>query len=266
MNTPFFSLIVPVYNIECYITECVESLIKQDIEDYEILLIDDGSTDGSPDLCDSFASIYSNIKVIHKKNKGLSSARNEGIIHARGKYILFVDGDDYITNNILGALKKEIILNKYPSLICLECCKFFENNSKKIMMNDGIDETINNLDEKKLKLYFSNLPKFPGSACTKSISREFIVNNSLYFIEGMLCEDLYWSIRLFTLIDKAIYFNTQYYFYRQGRIGSITNNSSIKKTMDILFTIELCDEIINSSTYKENKIMICNFMGYLLRF
>ena len=97
------SVIVPVYNTEAYLEKCVSSLLDQDLpkEDYEIILIDDGSTDSSGSLCDVFVSAHDNIRVIHQSNRGLSAARNEGIALARGKYIQFVDSDDYLNPNVL---------------------------------------------------------------------------------------------------------------------------------------------------------------------
>lgn len=89
------SIVVPVYNVECYLSECVESLLNQDFNEYEILLIDDGSTDSSPEICDSYSRSYDNIHTYHKENGGLSSARNYGLDKANGDWVVFVDSDDY---------------------------------------------------------------------------------------------------------------------------------------------------------------------------
>ena len=89
-----FSIIVPVYNIENYITECIESIITQTYQNFELILVDDESTDKSGEICDMYAKMYSKIKVIHKKNGGLSSARNSGIDNSNGEYLMFIDGDD----------------------------------------------------------------------------------------------------------------------------------------------------------------------------
>ena len=102
------SVIVPVYNVEAFLTKCVDSLLAQDLpaSDYEIILVDDGSTDDSGALCDDFAAAYGNIFVIHQANRGLSGARNAGIPAAMGEYILFVDSDDFLEPNVLGGLVK----------------------------------------------------------------------------------------------------------------------------------------------------------------
>ena len=102
------SIIVPIYNVAPYLRKCVDSLLAQDISDYEIILVDDGSPDECPQICNQYAERYSNIKVIHQANAGLSAARNTGIAAATGDYIMFVDSDDYLQPNVLGALMEQV--------------------------------------------------------------------------------------------------------------------------------------------------------------
>lgn len=101
---PYFSLILPVYNVKAYLERCIHSILTQDFQDMEIILVDDGSTDGSSEICDRFASDYDYISVIHKENGGLSSARNVGMRAAKGKYIWFIDSDDWIEAEALKRL------------------------------------------------------------------------------------------------------------------------------------------------------------------
>ena len=101
-----YSIIVPVYNVENYINECIQSVLSQTMNDYEIILVDDGSLDECPAICDEWAKKESRIKVIHKKNGGLSSARNEGIRQSKGRYLLFLDSDDYwVDSNVLKKMR-----------------------------------------------------------------------------------------------------------------------------------------------------------------
>lgn len=102
------SIIVPIYNVAPYLRKCVDSLLAQDISDYEIILVDDGSPDECPQICDEYATTYSNIHVVHQENAGLSAARNSGIAIAQGEYIWFVDSDDYVEPNVLGILIEQI--------------------------------------------------------------------------------------------------------------------------------------------------------------
>ena len=98
------SIIVPIYNVAPYLRKCMDSLLAQDILDYEIILVDDGSPDECPRICDAYAEKHSNIHVIHQENAGLSAARNTGVAKAQGDYIWFVDSDDYVEPNVLGVL------------------------------------------------------------------------------------------------------------------------------------------------------------------
>ena len=98
------SVIVPVYKVEKYLKRCVNSILNQDFEDYEIILVDDGSPDGCPAICDEYAKLYAKISVIHKKNGGLSDARNIAVAQSKGEYIVFIDSDDYVDSNHLSSL------------------------------------------------------------------------------------------------------------------------------------------------------------------
>lgn len=151
---PLFSIIVPVYKIEKYLYDCIESVLKQTVQCFELILVDDGSPDGCPEICDFYASKNKSIKVIHKKNGGLVSARQAGINISTGKYILNVDGDDYIASNLLETL--ECIVKRYePDIVAYNFYK---------VLDDGklIGEGRNNLppglySEKELKDVYKKL-------------------------------------------------------------------------------------------------------------
>ena len=164
-----FSIIIPVYNVEKYLNECVDSVLNQKNVDYEIILVDDGSTDNSGQICDEYVKNHSNISVIHKQNGGASDARNIGIEEAEGDYILFIDSDDKIEKNSLSKINEVIINQKFPDIVMLEVYKYFDNNGTIISLSDGVNEDIDILKGKKLFEYLSNLPKYPASPCSKAI-------------------------------------------------------------------------------------------------
>jgi len=115
-STPIISIIVPVYNAEKYLRRCIDSIIAQTFTDWECLLVDDGSTDESPNICDEYATKDSRIKVFHKVNEGVSSARNIGIDNAKGRFVTFVDADDSIMHNYLCLIKEgdyDLLLSSY---------------------------------------------------------------------------------------------------------------------------------------------------------
>ena len=110
-KVPLFSIIIPIYNVEKYLVQCIESVLNQDYDDYELILVDDGSPDNCGEICDSYLNKNSNIRVIHKKNGGISDARNTGLKEAKGDYVIFIDSDDYICDNhFLLKLAKVIVI------------------------------------------------------------------------------------------------------------------------------------------------------------
>ena len=261
-----FSIIVPVYNVEKYLPECVESLLNQQNVEYEILFVDDGSTDNSGELCDSYAKEYEKIRVVHKQNGGLSEARNTGVKLAKNEYIIFVDSDDYIGKDSLWNIQNVILLNNRPDLIFLECMKVFDKTQKKVPLNDGVTKVVDIKRGDALREYIAHLPKFPASACSKAICRDFFGDNNLYFKKGILCEDLEWAVRLFLATRTAAYCSTPHYYYRQNRVGSISNSPNLKMAMDVLEIVEQLRQLENTQSNSSNGYMIRSIMEYLFRF
>ena len=116
---PLLSVIVPIYNVEKYLKQCIESVIKQQLDSYELILVDDGSTDSSKSICDNYSEKNANIKVFHKKNEGASSARNYGLKKASGKYVLFLDSDDWWNPQINLSMMLEYAVQHPNIAMCL---------------------------------------------------------------------------------------------------------------------------------------------------
>lgn len=254
------SFVIPVYNVEKYLSDCLESILNQDCRDYEILLVDDGSTDSSGNICEEYAGKYSNISVIHQKNGGLSEARNTGIKNAKGKYILFVDSDDYIGKGSL----KEIVsycdeLGKDIDVMFLEAYKVFPDYTVEPLGDGYVECKINGKSKQEVMQHLCSLPKYPGSACTKLVRRDLIIQNSIYFESGLLSEDLDWTIRLLKSAKKFGYCPVKYYFYRQCRFGSITNSVSKKNVSDLLYILEKWSDKNQTRPYQNE---INAFMAY----
>ena len=169
------SFVIPVYNVEKYLNECVDSVITQNFRDLEIILVDDGSPDGSGQICDQYAEKYGFVTVIHKTNGGLSDARNAGINAASGDYILFLDSDDYIANGSIAAIA-DYILKFSPDVVFLNAKKVFPDGRIVPIGDDYNAEKINGKDKKTVMKHLASLPKYPGSACTKAIRRQLIMD------------------------------------------------------------------------------------------
>lgn len=261
-----FSIIVPVYNVEKYLNECIDSILVQDYVDYDVILVDDGSTDMCPQICDFYAQKDDRVQVFHKKNGGLSDARNVGIDNAIGQYVLFVDSDDKIEYGALSSIAKTIKENNEPDVIFLEAIKFYSNGRIEPMGDGYQGQNINGKSHIDVLRFISTMPKYPGSACTKAIKRELLTKD-LKFVVGLISEDIEWTYRLFQSAKSYAYCSSQYYWYRKNREGSITFSVSEKKIESMLWTVEKwatkepknqIDEIINSFVAYQYLVMILN--------
>lgn len=241
------SCIVPIYNVENYVDKCIRSLIAQAYSLMEIILVDDGSTDSSGKICDQYAEKDSRIIVIHKKNGGLSSARNAGLDIAQGEYILFVDGDDCLAPNTIEYL---VDLQK-KSGYRLDLIQF---RYKEIMKDEEItldglqDEGIQFCTDKKEM--FENLYTIGGmaaSACTKMYCKRLFEN--LRFKEGIIHEDEYMITDILDRAENCLYVNRELYYYIM-RPGSIVKSSFIPKKMEVFIAIQYRKDYLKRVGYQ----------------
>jgi len=219
------SIVIPVYNVEEYIHECVVSVINQTYKNLEIILVDDGSPDNCPQICDEYAMKDNRVIVVHQKNGGLSAARNSGISKASGKYICFLDSDDYIKNTAIEKLLNTA-KNNNSDLVFFDANILFDEKKKK---HKKIHQYF--IREKKykpdagykllLKLYKENV-YFPPVQFN-FIKKDLIDNNKLKFLENILHEDELFTIELFINSKRAAHCHETLYTYRK-REGSITTN------------------------------------------
>lgn len=262
----YISVIVPVYNVADYLQECVESLEEQNIDhiSYEVLLIDDGSTDDSGKICDSLEKKYNNIKVFHKTNGGLSDARNYGLRKAEGKYILFVDSDDYIQKNILKKLIMACKQQKEPQCIFLQAQKVYDNRTT-VKYDIPMQEKIFKMQKEEIIHYIADRDMYPASAWSKMINRCFLIENKILFKKGQLSEDYEWTLNVLLNADTFGCFNENYYFYRQNREGSITKKISEKHILDLINIIENMENISYKIENKHISDDILKIAAYIYR-
>lgn len=232
MSEYMISFIVPVYNVEKYLDKCVRSVLNSGFnKNCELILVDDGSTDDSGMICDQYTD--DNIIVVHKQNGGLASARNAGMEHANGKYIAFVDSDDYIADksvsNILAALRE----NKGADILFMQGDKVFPNGKETSLGDDIKDEDLKGKTKKEVLKFLACGNKFSGSACTKVFKTAFLRRNGIQFPDdNRYGEDLIFVLKCIYQADEYGATNFPYYKYRQQRQGSITNTVSEKSYWD----------------------------------
>lgn len=221
------SIIVPVYNVEQYLKRCIDSLLCQDMptEEYEIILIDDGSTDNSSIIVDSYERTFGNIRAIHQSNQGLSGARNAGIIASRGLYLQFVDSDDYLEPNVLGGLlntirAKDLDVLRFNYQNVNENYQVFEPNKQSRPYTDYSNSVCSGRD------FLENKLGYACYACQFIIRRDLL--SDCFFREGIYYEDVEWTPRMLWRADRVSSTELVCYNYLI-RQGSITRRNDCER-------------------------------------
>jgi len=225
MNDKVISIIVPVYNVEAYLDECVQSIVNQTHKNIEVILVDDGSEDKSSSMCDEWAKKDSRIKVIHQDNQGLSMARNAGIDIARGYYIYFVDSDDYIDYELCSKMVQA--LEKTGSDIV--AVNYYQVDEEGALYAPVHKHPLGILSSHEA-LYHLIHDNLRTHAWSKMCKRELFTN--VRFPEGFYCEDVGTIYKLFAKANSICVLDDKLYYYRQ-RKGSIMNEWSNKTMFDL---------------------------------
>ena len=235
---PKVSIVVPIYNVEKYLAQCLESLVNQTFKDIEILAINDGSTDQSQRIVDEYVKKYDFVKSYVKENGGLSDARNFGMKKVTGKYIAFIDSDDLIEENAI-----ELMYNKAEKdeldIVISDMEEFYEDGRRNIKKE--IDTTINNIQ----KAYMIAMPGF----CNRLFRLEYFKKIKFEFIKGIYYEDLAIQPIVAVQTDKIGYIDKPLYKYRI-RAGSIMKQQ--KKTDKLLDIFKVFDYIENGMSKLDN--------------
>ncbi|MBO5676389.1 MAG: glycosyltransferase family 2 protein [Bacteroidaceae bacterium] len=207
MNSPKISVILPVYNTEKYLHHCIDSILAQTFTDFELLLIDDGSKDGSGKICDEYSAKDSRIRVFHKENGGVSSARNLGLRNAQGEWIIFIDSDDWISGSMLLDMYEKAISEKSDIVYC----------DLKTVFN-GHTETLHiaKYDSEKVNMLNNFIKSTFGTVVGMLAKRRLYESNQVRFPIGVkFCEDFYVAVRLMLFSEKICYIPAAYYCYNR---------------------------------------------------
>ncbi len=236
MEEPLVSVIVPIHNVEGYIQKCVGSILQQTYTNLEIILVDDGSTDTSGGLCDKVKLVDPRVRVIHKRNGGLSDARNAGIQASKGVYLAFVDGDDYIHNEFIKTLLSTAIKYNADISVC-SLYKVYADQSKTRKNKRQRLAVLNNVQAIQDIL-------LPSSLCevmtwNKLYRKNLFFENHIEFPVGKIHEDVFTTYKLFFFANKIVFVDKPLYFYIQ-RGSSIQGSGFSRKN---LVKLEACEDI-----------------------
>ena len=225
------SVIIPVYNVEKHLRECLNSVINQTYKNLEIILVENVSTDLSGDICDEYAEKDSRIKVIHKKIKGVSDARNEGLDIATGKYIMFLDADDYYEHNACERLCKEIEEKDadYVTANYMHITHDGERWDKPLFDVNVYDDFKLSIQDYKKSFFVMN-----SVIWNKIFRREFIESNKLRFVSGAIAEDAIFATFCYVHSDRGYYIKDVIYNYRQNEANVSISTSCTKEYFENL--------------------------------
>ena len=225
---PILTVVIPVYNVEKYLKRCIESILIQEWKHYDILLVDDGSADNSPKICDDYAKAYDFISVIHKKNGGLSAARNTGISNAEGEYVFFLDSDDWIEPNTFSDLAEVIESDQYD---IISFNPEFVKSEHDIIKSDS--KRTKRLTGKEALIDMFSYGFITGFATDKIYRKALFTKNTIQFPVGKYYEDLGTNYKLFFAAKKVYATNQKYYHYLIDNPDSITQSWNEKKFRDM---------------------------------
>lgn len=262
MSKPRFSIIVPVYNVENYLSECLDSILKQNYSNFELILIDDGSKDRSGRICDDYAIKDSRVKVIHQNNAGLSAARNRGLEEIKGDYVLFIDSDDLIRNDTLQLIQAHSIGE--PDLIIFGFEYFYPDGGKRYSESMSLnDKAKDYLKEVAINKVFNQCV-----AWNKAYRSELFHSHSSYrFINGVLHEDGPFFHATIAASNKIAIINEHLYKYRKGREDAITSSCSYKNFSSLSTGINWVLEnaiIKDKNYYKYQKYILLHTLIFII--
>lgn len=232
-----FSIIVPIYNSSGYLEYCLNSILNQSYKHFELILVNDGSSDNSLNICVNFRSKDNRIILINKENGGAGSARNVGLEKAVGDFIIFCDSDDYWNTSNFLEIVSSTIKKEEPELIIFDYKKLYNNKYEFNIERKW--EVIKYKEKEDILNYLMTKKKFTTSANWKVIKKNILIDNNISFLEGTIAEDMDWGMRVYSHSKEIVYIDKKFYFYRQ-REGSITRSLNEEKINNLWNMIEDC--------------------------
>ena len=259
------SIIVPIYNVEKYLAECLDSILGQTFRDMEIILVDDGASDASGQMADDYAARDKRVIVIHKENRGISSARNAGLKIARGEYVYFCDSDDYISSDAIETLYKTALVNNLDMLL-FNGDSFLDKDdigNKELKSMFGrykryYDRKLSTGGVKEGTALFAEMNinhEYRPSVCLQFIKRAYCLENHLCFYEGIVYEDNLYSFKALLLAQRVMFLHKKLFHRRVRASSTMTSREGLRNFKG--YFVVYCEAVCFLSRYK--------FDGYILK-
>lgn len=264
----WLSVVIPVYNTEQYLKRCVFSITNQNTNGVQIILVDDGSKDKSGDLCDELSNNHENITVIHQTNQGLSVARNNGLIKAKGEYVLFVDSDDFLENDCLQIIKSELSISSKCDVYQFNTNKYVERQNIKKQYNKVI--SLENAIDGKTYLKQTLPLGLTVTVWSYLYRRDFLIEQNLWFKPGVYHEDEEFTVRVLLKAGSVTTIENTLYDYCIRPSSITTKRNQEKNANDLLENCDILKPIFNSVDDIElrslllNKLVSMNLTAFML--
>lgn len=248
------SIIVPAYQVEKYLADCLDSVLRQTYPDLEVIVVDDGSKDASGRICDEYAAKDPRVSVIHQENAGLSCARNAGIQRATGEYIAFLDGDDYyIQPDALERLADRAALTG-AQVLNFDYSKVYEQSGRVVARFADAEAMPVGLNKEEQLAFLSKHGVYIASACNKLIARK-LFEQDLWFEPGIYSEDIDWCARLLLSAESFDFIPVSLYGYRQHET-SISHAINEKKCTDLCHNILKCLRLVHRAQGSQKEALL----------
>lgn len=254
------SIIIPVYNVEKYLRRCLESIINQSLKNIEIIIVNDGSTDRSIEICNEYADLDKRVRVFNKENGGLSDARNYGLINAKGLYVLFVDSDDFINTDSLEKLYLCAIINNLE-IVVGDATRVEEHKVYQISHSDSVlEQTFTGSEFLKHQLKY-NLMNM--AVWLNLYNRDFLITNQFFFKKGIYHEDELWTPIVFLKAQRVRYEREAFYQYIIRKDSITKQKDRTKNGVDLINTCKELEVYYKSVTDKKLRNLLLDYLTML---
>lgn len=269
MENPLVSVIVPIYKVEAYLDQCVRSILEQSYSNLEILLLDDGSPDGCPEICDRWAKKDARIRVVHKANEGLSETRNLGMSLAAGDYIIMPDSDDFLAPEAIETMvqyalvyQAQCVLGGYKKLF-RDGTLVEHSGTDTVMPCVGREAVQANIQFRLIGSEYRNVPHLSQSSCMKLYDRRFIEKIGLRFLSTreVGCEDFYFNVCLFQQIERAVIIPENHYYYRDNNQSITTSFNPERANCLIRLYLRLKEARVLDDQQEYLQMLSANILG-----
>lgn len=260
------SLIIPVFNVEEYLEECLESIINQSFSDYEVILVDDGSTDKSRSIISDYEKHFNKITVLYQKNKGVSEARNLALKHATGEYVLYIDSDDFLKINMLELMVNKAKNTKADIVMCNYNLYYGANNENNRVFSYNLLE--DNIYSSKEVIDMMLNFKLQGQLWNKLFKRSLLIEDNFEFESGRYIQDIFPVFKVINKSEKIAFINEDLYYYRQRDTSTIhkKNSKLVEDYYHAMYSIIqyiIGNEIkVNSDSFKVFRASVLSYFIY----